>query len=456
MEQYYDPPVYYNGELTYVQVPRLTFDPPFEELSDDARVFYGILLDRMEESYDDPERWSDNGEAFVYYRRTELMRFFNIAQQKATKIYKELENHDLIRRKRQSAERNASKIYINEYWEDPPPDQWERQYKEYQTQGRRPFKGPKRRMHNYINVYWILFTPAYKNLSNSARILYGLLTKQMNKDEKKGRLRKDRKGAYIYYTREEIMQVLRVSDKKATKTLCELEDAKLISRQRQGFGRPTKIRIILPKQTEQERPSLPRDEKYASTRDEKYASTSNNLHSPIYSINQSTSNEAASRVYTVPVDDTRPTRVTKEEIAEQVDRERLYRECPQYTAYTDSIIELIYDEVTSDAPRGRIGQATRARADIRARLCSLSSKDVQGVIERLTDLHQKPRNPRAYMLTSLYNAATTSDKKGEEEDEVAKYAKENLKKWRKKKTVGEYARKLKEQREKEKKEKAES
>ena len=356
MKKFYDPPIYYNGDLTYVQVPRLIFNAPYEELDNDARVFYGMLLDRMEESYDDPKRWSDNGEAFVYFQREELIKKFGIAQQKATRIFKTLETADLIRRKRQCAERKATKIYLNTYWENPQ-NEWEIPYREPR---RHSFNGPKRRINSFINVYWILFKAPYDKLSNTDRIIYGLLTKRMENDEKKGNLKTDKKGAYICYKAEKIMQTIHAADKTVTRSLNRLEESGLIQRERQGFGRLAKIRIIKPTLTmtaEQGMPTMskdekydsqrkdaprdekydsPRDEKYDSSRNEKYDSTYKDLHSIIYSINQSTS--ATAKTPSKPVE-----RLTgeeaKQQVAAQIDKQALYEKYPKNIATIDSIWE---------------------------------------------------------------------------------------------------------------------
>jgi DNA-binding MarR family transcriptional regulator len=462
MKKCYDPPIYYNGELTYVQVPRLIFNEPYEELDDDTRVLYGILLDRMEESYDNPERWSDNGEAFVYFQREELMQFFGIAQQKATRIFKTLETNNLIRRERQCAKRKSTKIFLNTYWENPQ-NEWEIPYREPR---RNSFNGPKRRIHSFINIYWTLFKAPYDKLSNTDRIIYGLLTKRMEQDEKKGNLKTDKKGAYICYKAEKIMQTIHVADKTVTRSLNRLEECGLIRRERQGFGRLAKIRIMKPTPTtEQATPSMPRDEKYDSQqknaprdekydsprdekydspRDEKYDSTYKNLHFNNYSINQST-RQARKAAATSATPSESAVAVACEEmesqVAAQIDKQGLYTRYPQNKGTIDTIAGIMADELTSDRPAAKIGGATRARADIRARLLTVTAADVAAILDAMREHPPKITNPRGYLLTCLYNAPAIRIDKVDKQEKEKKNGESEL--WK-------YAHQLKREREKKK------
>lgn len=98
-----------------------------------------------------------------------------------------------------------------------------------------------------------------KHLSTDSKLLYGLLLDRMSLSIKNGWY-DDTGRVYIYYTVNEICEVLTCGRDKAMKLLAELDTKKgvgLIERVRQGQGKPT--RIYVKRFTTQELP--PRAEK---------------------------------------------------------------------------------------------------------------------------------------------------------------------------------------------------
>lgn len=206
-----------------IKVPRVLFSPPFEGLSNDARILYGMLLERIELSYDDPAHWNINADVFVYFPRKEVMQRLHVGQQKATDTFKELETADLITREQQKAERKPDKIYLCDWGEE-------------QMNIERRKKGsedPKKQMISYITIPWGLFEKPYDGLSNNARILYGLI---------RNRWRLSSYARFVYFPQTEAMEILKVkADKTVSKLYKNLEEVELIKRVRQGFGKPDKI-----------------------------------------------------------------------------------------------------------------------------------------------------------------------------------------------------------------------
>lgn len=464
----YKPKLYYEGEDTYVQVPRLLFDAPYDNLTDDARVLYGLLLDQVEVSYDNPDRWIDNGRAYVTYKREALMEMFGVKQEKATKTFRELEERGFIERKRQEFGKPA-KIYLNDYWSNP-----ENIPEGMSICDNPSFNGPKRRLANYINVYWALFEEPYKGLSNSARILYGLLRKKIDKKRQYGELSKDAEGGYIYYRVETVMQTLHVAEKKAVKTFRELEQANLITRQRQGLGKPAKIRIHNPvaveitetTETGEDYPKAEKDKsedtgrkrtRHRAEKDKTEGGKGQDhlLYNPhtISTLYQSISTEAAATTKTATKSVGRlPREEVEKQVAAQIDTEKLYKSYPRYKSYTDSMTAIMADELASDSPTAKIGGGNCPRAEVRARLSAVTTADVAAILDKMKKNPPKMSNPRGYLLTCLYNAPATrisgKPKKGsaarkyaqelkeeEENDELWKYA-EDLHERRAKKGKG--------------------
>ncbi len=101
-----------SGELfAYFRIPKALFqDSRFRQLSTDARTLYGILLDRMSLSV--KNNWLDEqGRVYIIYTVREVQESLCCAEHKAVKLFRELEQTDLIERKRRGLGR-PSLIYV--------------------------------------------------------------------------------------------------------------------------------------------------------------------------------------------------------------------------------------------------------------------------------------------------------------------------------------------------------
>ena len=104
-----------SGELfAYFRIPKALFqDSRFRQLSTDARTLYGILLDRM--SLSAKNGWLDEqGRVYIIYTVREVQESLCCAEHKAVKLFRELEQADLIERKRRGLGR-PSLIYVKNF-----------------------------------------------------------------------------------------------------------------------------------------------------------------------------------------------------------------------------------------------------------------------------------------------------------------------------------------------------
>ena len=89
------------GELfSFFRIPKALFqEQRFQDLSTDAKTLYGILLDRMSLSV--RNEWFDKkGRVFIIFTIEDVKRTLRCADNKATKLLRELEEFGLIERKR--------------------------------------------------------------------------------------------------------------------------------------------------------------------------------------------------------------------------------------------------------------------------------------------------------------------------------------------------------------------
>ena len=89
------------GELfSFFRIPKALFqEQQFQNLSTDAKTLYGILLDRMSLSV--KNEWFDKkGRVFIIFTIEDVKRTLRCADNKATRLLRELEEFGLIERKR--------------------------------------------------------------------------------------------------------------------------------------------------------------------------------------------------------------------------------------------------------------------------------------------------------------------------------------------------------------------
>ena len=104
-----------SGErFSYFRVPQILFrDIRFKDLSTDAKTLYGILLDRMSLSV--KNGWLDGqGRVYIIFPIQEVMDALGCADNKATKLFRELENAGLVERKRRGLGK-PNLIYVKNF-----------------------------------------------------------------------------------------------------------------------------------------------------------------------------------------------------------------------------------------------------------------------------------------------------------------------------------------------------
>lgn len=105
------------GQFQYFRIPRqLITNPKFKHLSTDAKLLYGMLLDRM--SLSEKNEWyDDNGRVYIYYTVDEICGDMNCGRDKAMKLLAELDTGKgigLIERVKQG-QGKPTKIYVKRF-----------------------------------------------------------------------------------------------------------------------------------------------------------------------------------------------------------------------------------------------------------------------------------------------------------------------------------------------------
>ena len=103
------------GELfSFFRIPKALFqEQRFQDLSTDAKTLYGILLDRMSLSV--KNEWFDKkGRVFIIFTIEDVKRTLRCADNKATRLLRELEKFGLIERKRRG-QGNPCLVYVKNF-----------------------------------------------------------------------------------------------------------------------------------------------------------------------------------------------------------------------------------------------------------------------------------------------------------------------------------------------------
>lgn len=119
---------FYGGEAeqySFYRVPKVLFtDSHYKTISVEAKVLYGLLLDRMALSVRNGWFDSDN-RVFIYFTLEDAVELLGCGKDKAVKLFKELDQDGgigLIERKKQGQGR-PTKIYVKNFTLPPEPGQ---------------------------------------------------------------------------------------------------------------------------------------------------------------------------------------------------------------------------------------------------------------------------------------------------------------------------------------------
>ena len=263
----------------------------------------------------------------------------------------------------------------------------------------RMFKINEAERFKFVRVPKVLFEARYKNLSTDAKILYSLLFERMELSRKNG-WHDDDGSVYIYFTLEEVCEVLGCGHDKATKLFCELESYALLRRKKQGFGKPAKLYVLKfyeeCENTAVLNADLPQSDVLNIGSTECGFSAGNNTD-----INNNYISNTNLSISRYDAD------ATGQRIKEQLEYDILITKIGKDTA--NEIVMLITDVICGTSETVRIGKSEFPREVVRSRLFKLNCEHIEYVVDCMKENTTDVRNIRSYLLTALYNAPATID-----------------------------------------------
>lgn len=326
------------------------------------------------------------------------------------------------------------------------------------------FYGKESEQFNFVRVPKLLFRDErFKGLSSDSKLLYALLLDRMALSLKNGWV-DDENRVYIYFTIKEVMEELNMAREKCTKVFAELDSEKgcgLIFRVKQGLGRPDIIYVMnflscLSEDGNEEDIDMnyesegyEEDETSASNsqtsrvskieiqgfrksklkdfgnrnsrvseiktlefrkskaNDNEFNNNKNN-YTDVSNIHHITSyqQDETSKKRDV-IDEIREREEYKELISENIEYDFLVKNYSQSAA--EEILETMLDAVCSNKDYIWIGEEMIPQMVVKSRLLKLNYGHIVYVLDSIKRNKTNVRNPKKYLLATLYNAITSMD-----------------------------------------------
>ena len=305
------------------------------------------------------------------------------------------------------------------------------------------FYGNEADQYSFYRIPKVLFTSDYfKELSSDAKILYGLMLDRMSLSIK-NQWFDDENRAYIYFSIEDIMELLNCGKNKAVKSMQELDDETgigLIEKRRQGFGKANIIYVksFMISEVLEEIPVVDKQKFKKQTTDEKaentevyktnfknsqkqtsrspesklqevYISNPNNTNINNNNLSNTESNHIQSTEKRCDYDEKEIIQGYMELIRENIDYDSLIAVYPLEQSLIEGIYDLIVETVICGNDKILIASNWYPTELVKSKFLKLTYSHIEYVLESMRKTTSKIANIKKYMLAALFNAPTTID-----------------------------------------------
>ena len=305
------------------------------------------------------------------------------------------------------------------------------------------FYGTEADQFSFYRIPKALFTDSYfKDLSSDAKILYGLMLDRMSLSIK-NQWFDDKNRAYIYFSIEDIMELLNCGRNKAIKSMRELDDETgigLIEKRRQGFGKVNVIYVktFMPEKTDAKKfgEELEKFKKQTSVENEEPAEVYNlnfmksqnqtsrspeNKLQEVYISNPNNTNLSDTEMndnksnHIISVDEKRCDSDNRSEdyqayenlVKETIDYESLEVTHHDDMRQVDEIVNLIVETVMCKNDKILIASNWYPASLVKKKFLMLTYSHIEYVLHCMRGNTTKVKNIKKYLLAALFNAPST-------------------------------------------------
>lgn len=305
------------------------------------------------------------------------------------------------------------------------------------------FYGSQADQYSFYRIPKALFQDEYfRCLSSDAKILYGLMLDRMSLSIK-NQWFDEKNRAYIYFSIEDIMELLNCGRNKAIKSMQELDEENgigLIEKKRQGFGKTNIIYVksFMLEEAKQES-ELSDTEKFINqTNEEKGTDTEvyktnfkksqkqtsrspENKLQEVYISNPNYNNSSYNNIsdnesYPIQSEENRFDNDNKayiqayeELVKENIDYESLLISHPVQKDLIQGIYEMILETVLCQNEKILIASNWYPAELVKSKFLKLNCSHIEYVLECFGRNTTKVKNIKKYMLAALFNAPSTID-----------------------------------------------
>ena len=281
------------------------------------------------------------------------------------------------------------------------------------------FYGTEADQFSFYRIPKALFTDSYfKDLSSDAKILYGLMLDRMSLSIK-NQWFDDKNRAYIYFSIEDIMELLNCGRNKAIKSMRELDDETgigLIEKRRQGFGKVNVIYVktFMPEKTDEKKfgEGLEKFKKQTSVENEEPAE--------VYNLNfmksqNQTSRSPENKLQEVYISNPNNTNLSDTEMNDNksnhiisVDEKRFDSDNrSEDMRQVDEIVNLIVETVMCKNDKILIASNWYPASLVKKKFLMLTYSHIEYVLHCMSGNTTKVKNIKKYLLAALFNAPST-------------------------------------------------
>ncbi len=280
----------------------------------------------------------------------------------------------------------------------------------------RYFTGQEADMFSFYRVPKLLITSEYfKSISCEAKLLYGMALDRMSLSLKNHWLDNENR-AYIYFSIDDIAELLGCGKNKAVKALRELETVGLIEKKRQGMGKSnvlylknfvieneiqnvkkqTSIASCVPKNVTFEDSRIPENNILEVCKE---GSNKNKYNKTYSSDNESNLIDS--------MDEKGKMDALAETIRQNLELEHMLSSYPYEAEIIQGIYELVLETMLCSSARMLVASNWYATSLVQSKFMKLTSAHVEYVLEGLQHNTSKVRNIKKYLLAALFNAPST-------------------------------------------------
>ena len=305
------------------------------------------------------------------------------------------------------------------------------------------FYGSQADQYSFYRTPKALFQDEYfRGLSSDAKILYGLMLDRMSLSIK-NQWFDEKNRAYIYFSIEDIMELLNCGRNKAIKSMQELDEENgigLIEKKRQGFGKTNIIYVksFMLEEAKQES-ELSDTEKFTNQTDEEKETDTEVYKTNFKKSQKQTSRSPENKLQEVYISnpnynnssynknsDTESYPITSEEnrldsdnkiymqayeelVKENIDYESLLISHPAQKELIQGIYEMILETALCQNEKILIASNLYPAELVKGKFLKLNHAHIEYVLECFGRNTTKVKNIKKYMLAALFNAPSTID-----------------------------------------------